>query len=135
MKRKVFLSLFIICLIFTLIGCDVVNHKEEVKEVVNAYWLALSNKRYVLAKTYCVPYGDAYYAVEDYQILSGDDYVTINWTSYINWIKVIGNKATVDIKLILNVTVCFEDICSSQTETLYNYSMYLIKIDSDWKLN
>ena len=62
------------------------------------------------------------------------DYITLNWTTYINWIKIIGNKATVNINITLFVTVCFEDICSSESETLYNYSMYLTKIDSIWKL-
>jgi len=134
MKRKLFLSLFIIYLIFTLMGCDVVNHKEEIKEVVNAYWLALSNKQFELAKAYCVPYGDAYYAVEDYQILSDYDYVTINWTSHINWVEIIGNKATTNLNITLVMTVCLDDVCSTQTETLYNHSMYLIKIDGGWKL-
>jgi len=134
MKRKVFLSLFIICLIFTLIGCDIVNHEEEIKEVVNAYWSALSNKQYELAKTYCITYGDAYYAVEDYQILSSDDNVTINWTSYINWIEIIGDKATVDLDITLIMTVCLEDVCSTQTENLYNHLMYLIKNCGEWKL-
>ena len=138
MKKKILLSIFVVFLILLFVGCGIipdVNQEEEVKEVINNYWLALSNKQYELAKTYCVSYGDAYYAVEDYQSLSDYDYVTINWTSYINWVNIIGNNATANMKLTLVVTVCLEDICSTQTETLYNYSMYLVKIDNIWKLN
>jgi len=137
MKRIILLSVFVVCLVLVLVGCGIIpdtNQKEEVKEVTNNYWFALSNKQYGLAKTYCIPYGDAYYAVEDYQILSSDDCVTINWTPCINWVKIIGNKATINMTITLDVTVCLEDICSSQNETLHNHSMYLIKGCGDWKL-
>ena len=137
MRNKLLVVGLIMSLVLALVGCGIVsdvNQKEEVKEVVNNYWLALSNKQYELAKTYCISYGDAYYAVEDYQSLSDYDYVTINWTIYINWVNIIGNKATANMRLTLNVIVCFEDICSTQTETLYNYSMYLTKISGIWKL-
>ena len=138
MKKKFLLSVFIIFLVLVLVGCGIIpdiSQKEEIKEVINNYWSALSNKQYELAKTYCMLYGDAYYAVEDYQSLSDYDYVTINWTHNINWIKIIGNNATVNMIIILDVTVCLEDICSSQNEILNNYSMYLSKIDGIWKLN
>jgi len=138
MKKKILLSFFTIFIVFSLIGCGVTldtNQKEQtIKEVINNYWLALSNKQYELAKTYCIPYGDAYNAVENYQNLFDYDYITINWDSYINWINIIGNEAVANIKLVLNVTVCFDNICSTQTETLYNYSMYLIEIYNIWKL-
>jgi len=137
MKRKILLSAFIIFLILALVGCGIIpdiSQKEEIKELINDYWLALSNKQYELARAYCVPYGDAYYAVEDYQNMSDYDYVTINWTSYINWITIIGSEATANMKLTLNVTVCLEDICSDQNETLNNYSMNLNKISGIWKL-
>lgn len=137
MKKKIIVSIFIVFLILVFVGCGIipdVNQEEEVKEVINNYWLALSNKQYELAKTYCIPYENAYQAVEDYQDLSDYDYVTINWTHNINWIKIIGNNATVNMIIILDVTVCLEDICSSQNEILNNYSMYLIKINGIWKL-
>lgn len=136
MKREYFLvTLFLILTIF-LTGCSVpgINQEMRVNITVNSYWLALSDKQYELAKNYCIPYGDAYYAVEDYQILSDYDYVTINWTPHINWIKIIGSKATVNMTITLDVTVCFEGFCSSQSETLHNYSMYLIKSYGDWKI-
>lgn len=141
MKKKILLSVFVIFLIFILIGCSGVipiipdiSQEEEIKEVINNYWLALSNKQYELAKNYCLPYGNAYYAVEEYQNLFDYDYITLNWILYINWVKIIGSNATVNTDITLVVTVCFEDICSSESETFYNYSMYLIKNNGDWKL-
>ena len=141
MKKKVFLLVFVIFLVLALIGCagvtsiipDLYQEDKVIKVVVN-YWSALSNKQYGLAKTYCMPYGNAYYAVEGYQSLFDYNYMTLDWISYINWVKIIGSKATVNMNVTLIVTVCFEDICSSESETLYNYYIYLAKIDDDWKL-
>ena len=139
MRKKIILSVFIILLIFISIGCSGINpiipdinQEEEIKETINNYWLALSNKQYGLAKIYCVPYGDAYYAVEEYQNLFDYDYITLNWTSYINYVEINGNEATVNIDITLVVTVCFENICSTESEILYNYPMYLIKTDDFW---
>jgi len=142
MKKKILLSVFVIYLILTLVGCSIIipvipdgYQKEEVKEVINDFWLALSNKQYGLAKIYCILYGSAYYAVEEYQSQTDSDYITLNWIPYINWVKIIGSKATVDLDITLVSTVCFEGICSSESETFCNYPMYLTKIDGIWKLN
>jgi len=137
MRKKILLLVFVVSLTLVLVSCGIISdisQKEEIKEVINNYWLTLSNKQYELAKTYCVPYGNAYNAVGDYQALSDYDYITINWTPYINWVKIIGNKATADMNITLVVIVCLEEICSTQTEILYNYYMYLIKDNGVWKL-
>ena len=141
MKKKIILLVFVVFLTLTLIGCSGVtpiipdgNQEEEAKEIINNYWSALSNKQYKLAKTYCILYGDAYYAVEGYQNMFDYNYMTLNWIPYINWVNIIGSKATVNINIILNVTICFENICSSESENLYNYLMYLIEVDDIWKL-
>ena len=138
MKKKTILSIFVMFLVLALIGCsgvtpDLYQEDKVAKTIVN-YWSALSNKQYELAKTYCVPYGDAYYAVEEYQSLFDYDYITLNWIIVYNWVKIIRNEAIVNMDINLIVTVCLEDICSNESETLYNYSMYLIKINGDWKL-
>ena len=138
MKNKILLSMLVIFLFLALIGCtgvtpDVYQEDKVTKAVVN-YWSALSNKQYESAKTYCVPYGNAYYAVEGYQNLFDYDYMTLNWILVYNWVKIIGNKATVNADITLIVTVCLGDICSNESETLYNCSVDLIRIDDDWKL-
>jgi len=141
MRKKIILSFFIILLSLVLINCSGVipitpdiNQKEEIKEVINNYWLALSNKQYELAKIYCITYGDAYYAIEEYQNLFDYDYITLNWILVYNWVEIIGSNAIVNVNITLIATVCFEDICSSSSETINNFSVYLIKIDNIWKL-
>jgi len=141
MKNKVLLLFFAIFFVLILIGCSGVipvipgeNQEEKVKEVINNYWSALSNKQYSLAKSYCIPYGNAYYAVEEYQNNFDYSYATLNWNVYINWVAITENNAIANVDLNLNVTVCFEDICSDASETLYNYPMYLAKISGAWKL-
>ena len=136
MKRRIIFSVFIVFLILALVGCGIttpsISDVNEIKETVNNYWLALSNKQYGLAKIYCITYGDAYYAIEEYQNLFDYDYITLNWTPYINYVEINGNEAIVNIDIALVVTVCFGDICSTESEILYDYPMYLIKIDDIW---
>jgi hypothetical protein len=139
MKKKILLSVFVVSLALILIGCSGVtpiipdvNQEEEIRGTVNNYWSALSNKQYELAKIYCIPHGNAYCMVEEYQNLFDYDYVTLNWTPHINYVEINGNEATVNIDIALIVTVCFEDICSTESEILYNYPMYLIRIDDIW---
>lgn len=138
MKKKILLSVFVIFLVLALIGCvgvtpDLYQKDKIVKTVVN-YWSALSNKQYELAKSYCIPHGNAYYAVEEYQSLFDYNYITLDWILVYNWVEIIGSKATVNMDITLIVTVCLEDVCSDENETLYNCSVDLIKIDNVWKL-
>lgn len=141
MKRKCFFVILFLILAIFLSGCSgvttpilEVNQEEVVKEIVANYWIALSNRQYELAKTYCVPNGKAYQAVEEYQSMPYFGSITIVFTSYINWVEITGNNATVNTNITINVTVCFEDICSDESETLYNYSMDLTKSNGAWKL-
>lgn len=138
MKKKYFLAILILMMTIFLIGCSIttpeINQEMEINITVTKYWLALSDRQYELAKTYCIPYGEAYYAVEEYQSLFDYDYLTLNWTPYIKWVKIIGNKATVNMDITLVVTVCFENICSSESETFYDCFIGLTKNIGAWKL-
>ena len=110
------------------------NESEDILIVVNDYWLALSNREYELAKTYCVLDGNAYQAAEEYQDMPYFESSTMMWTCYFNDLEVNGNSAEMNINLTLTVTVCFDDICSSSNEMINNYSIYLSKISGVWKL-
>ena len=141
MKKKVLISFFIIFLVLVLIGCSGVipeipdgNQEEKVKEIINNYWLALSNRQYELAKTYCIPNGNAYQVAEEYQDMPYIGSSTLVFNTYFNYIEINGNNAKANFNLTLTATVCFDDICSSADETLYNFSMYLVKINDIWKL-
>ena len=141
MKKKIIISFVVIFLILVLVSCAGViptipdeYQEEKVKGIIINYWLALSNRQYELAKTYCVPYGNAYQAAEEYQDMPYIGSSTLTFNVYFNYIKINGNNAKANFNLTLIATVCFEDICSSASEKLYNCSIYLSKISGDWKL-
>lgn len=140
MKKKILLLIFVMFLILALTGCvgvipPLLNNAEEILRAVDNYLLALSNREFELAKTYCIPDGNAYQAVEGYQDMPYIESSTLVFTAYLNYVETIGNNSEVNINLTLTAIVCFEDICSSESETLNNYFMYLTKIDDIWKLN
>jgi len=139
MRKKILLSVFIIFLILSLVGCSGIttpplHNAEEILMTVNNYWVALSNREFELAKTYCIPNGNAYQMIEGYQNTPYFASSTLVFTAYLNYIETNGNNSKVNINLTLTATVCFDEICSSSNETINNFSMYLNKIDGVWKL-
>jgi len=140
MRDKSLLLIFVVFLIFTLAGCSGIvtpplHNAEDILRTVDNYLLALSNREYELAKTYCIPDGNAYQTVEVYQGMPYFDSSTLVFSAYLNYVETSGNISEMNINLTLTATVCFEDICSSESETLNNYSMYLSKINEVWRLN
>mgnify|MGYP001095877290 CR=1 FL=1 len=141
MRKKIIVSVFVTLLVLVLIGCSGVTpvildigQEEKVKEVVINYWLALSNRQYELAKSYCILNGNAYQSAEEYQNVPFFSFSTTTFEPYFNYIETNGNNAKSNINITIKVTVCFEDICSSESEILNNLSMYLSKINGKWKL-
>lgn len=141
MKKKYFLVILFLILAIFLTSCSVVttvipgiNQEERVKGVVTSYWSALSNRQYWLAKSYCILYGEFYYLAEQYQGIPYLGSSTIRFIPYFNWIEVTGNNARTNINLTVISTICFGNICSTGSETLYNYPMHLAKIGGAWKL-
>lgn len=57
MKKIILLSVLIIFLVLILTGC---GDKEKISKVIDDYWLALSNRQYELAQTYCIEGGSRY---------------------------------------------------------------------------
>lgn len=140
MKKKILLSVFVMFLLFALVGCSgmitpPLHNAENILTTVDNYLLALSNREYELAKTYCIPNGNAYQMVEGYQDAPYLASSTLIFTAYLNYVETIGNNSEVNINLTLTATVCFEDICSSESETINNFSMHLTKINDIWKFN
>ena len=144
MKRKYFFVILFLTFAIFLVGCGgtgipttpetSITDEAKVKSVIQYYWLALSNRQYELAKSYCIPFGDFYSLAEEYQNMPYFGSTTVVFTSYINWVKITGNNATVNTNITISVTVCFGDICAEESETLHNYSMDLIKSNGTWKL-
>jgi len=139
MKKKVLLSVFVVFLILSLVGCAGIvppplHNAEEILRAVDNYLLALSDREFELAKTYCIPNGNAYQTVEGYQSAPYLASSTLIFTAYLNYVETNGNNSEVNINLTLTATVCFDEICSSSSETINNFSIYLIKIYNVWKL-
>ena len=123
MKRKILISFFVILLILALTGCRMIpeddpdwNDEKEIEEEINYYWDMISVGDYELAKIYCIPDGDAYNVVEEYEDLN---YSNLEFIVNYNWIKVIKDEAIVSIDLII--------IKSSESEVICDYIMYLTK--------
>ena len=123
MKKKVLLLLLIILLILVLTGCGMIpeddpdwNDEKEIEELINYYWDMISVGDYELAKIYCIPDGDAYNVVEEYEDLN---YSNLEFIVNYNWIKIIGDEAIVSIDLII--------IKSNESEVICDYIMYLTK--------
>ncbi|PKP61314.1 hypothetical protein CVT91_03465 [Candidatus Atribacteria bacterium HGW-Atribacteria-1] len=140
MKRKYFFVVLFLILAMFLVGCSgggivsPATDEAKVKSVIQDYWFALSNRQYELAKTYCILNGKYYLAVEEYQDIPYVGSLTWTFEPYFNYVEITGNNAKANINLTSTVTVCFGDICSDESETIYNWSMHLTKIGGAWKL-
>ena len=126
MKKKILISFLVILLIFTLTGCRMIpegnpywNDEKAIKELINYYWDSISVSCYDLAKIYCIPDGDAYNVVEEYEDLN---YSNLEFIVNYNWIKIIEDEAIVSIDLII--------IKSNESEVVCDYIMYLTKSSS-----
>ena len=95
------------------------NDEKAIKELINYYWDSISVSCYDLAKIYCIPDGDAYNVVEEYEDLN---YSNLEFIVNYNWIKIIEDKAIVSIDLII--------IKSNESEVVCDYIMYLTKSSS-----
>ena len=140
MKRKYFSIILVLILAMFLSGCGSsgivtpATDEVKVKSIIQDYWLALSNRQYELAKSYCILNGKYYFMVEEYQDMPYIGSSTFTFEPYFNYIEINGNNATANIDLKLTATVCFGDICSSESETIYNWPMHLTEISGGWKL-
>lgn len=141
MRKACFLLVLFLILAIFLNGCSIVttvipsiNQEEGVKRIVTDYWLALSNRQYGLAKSYCILNGASYRLVEQYQDMPYFGFSTVTFIPYFNWVEITGSSAKANINLTLTATVCFGDICATESETLYNCPIYLARIGGAWKL-
>ena len=126
MKKKVLISLLVIFLILVLTGCGMIpeddpdwNDEKAIEELINYYWYSISVGSYDFAKTRCIPDGDAYNVVKEYEDLN---YSNLEFIVNYNWIKIIEDEAIVSIDLII--------IKSNESEVICDYIMYLTKSSS-----
>jgi len=125
-KRKILISFFVILLILALTGCGMIpegdpdwNDEKAIEELIDYYWYSISVGSYDFAKIRCIPDGDAYNVVEEYEDLNNSN---LEFIVNYNWIKIIEDEAIVSIDLII--------IKSNESEVVCDYIMYLTKSSS-----
>jgi len=126
MKRKILLLVLVILLVLVFTSCRMIpeddpdwNDEKAIEELINYYWYSISVGSYDLAKTRCIPDGNAYNVVEEYEDLN---YSNLEFIVNYNWTKIIEDEAIVSIDLII--------IKSNESEVVCDYIMYLTKSSS-----
>jgi len=126
MKRKILLLVLVILLVLVFTSCRMIpeddpdwNDEKAIEELINYYWYSISVGSYDLAKIYCIPDGNAYNVVEEYEDLN---YSNLEFIVNYNWTKIIEDEAIVSIDLII--------IKSNESEVVCDYIMYLTKSSS-----
>lgn len=147
MKKKILLSLIVIFLILTLAGC---GNKEKIEEVIDNYYLALSNRQYELAQTYCIEGGSKYKYAEKLRKEQGNNYlypmIKTTFTPCITkwgWIKrgdtscfpntTVSTEMVITATDILGVTKTGWELGMSTTKTTPSVE-FLDKVNGVWKL-
>ena len=130
MRRVYFLAILFLILTIFLSGC---GNEEKIEEVLDNYWLALSNRQYELARTYCVPDGSKYKYSEHLQ-KDQDPTISLTFTPCItkwNWGKELGRtNAFLSTEIVITSTGIFG---MSATETVLSVA-FLTKVNGVWKL-
>ena len=147
MKRKVLLSVLMIILILTLIGCEIMppccTEEMKAKQEVYLYWQAIINRQYVLAKLYCVIGG-----IWDNKVDEWEEYINTNSEGVCSMVMIyfdkfykptgmIENNAVVYARIIVDKIVLPCKKMNGMDIDVFEYETELIKQNypyGDWKL-
>jgi len=139
MKRKYFLALFLVLVLF-LAGCDGVttpiSDETQIRNVVQNYCSAISDQDWDRAKSYCV-YGSQVYfitCVLEEQVNFYINYgysITITCSVTISNVEINGDYAEVSLSRG-TLIITMDDY--SQREDIKEGTIYLQKIDNSWKI-
>jgi len=136
MKKIILLSVLIIFLVLILTGC---GDKEKISKVIDDYWLALSNRQYELAQTYCIEGGSSYKYAEKLR-KERDPTIETTFTPCITewgWVKrgdaFVSTEMVIAATDILGVTKSGWERGMSTTETTPSVE-FLSKVSGAWKL-
>ena len=144
MRKKICIVFVLLVLISILTGCTggvpttpgiPVNEEARIKSVINEYFLAVNNKNWNLARSYCVYGGERYYATSQMQSLVNSYYaycsvVTVNFIPNIINVYVTGNYAQAYLYYYGVVTACGYSYSDGY------YTTYILqKIGNSWKIS
>ncbi|GAH93907.1 unnamed protein product, partial [marine sediment metagenome] len=130
MKRKYFLVVLFLILAMFLSGCGIVTDEEKVRDVIDEYFLAISDQEWEKAKSYCIYESDVYYETcdfEDYVDSLNLDFSFVDITFLVDIfdIRINGNDASAYVDGILNIITDDSSIIDSSSG-----NFYLQKVDN-----
>lgn len=134
MRRKYFLVILFLVLAIFLSGCGIITDAEKVRDVIDEYFLAISDQEWEKAKSYCIYESDVYYETCDFEdyidSLNLDfSFVDITFLVDIFDIRINGNDASAYVDGILNIITDDSSIIDNSSG-----HFYLQKVDNNWKL-
>lgn len=136
MKKRILLSFSVVFLVLILTGC---GDKEKISKVIDDYWLALSNRQYELAQTYCIEGGSRYKYAEKLR-KEQEPMIETTFTPCITkwgWVKrgdaFVSTEMVINATDILGVTKTGWERGMSTTETTPSVE-FLSKVNRAWKL-
>ena len=134
MKRKYFLVILFLILAIFLSGCGIVTDEGKIRDVIDEYFLAISNQDWNKAEGFCIYDSDLYYETcifEDYinSLYQFSSFVIVNCQVDIFDIIITGNYARAYIDG--RITILTDDFFKTNNSAGY---FYLQKVDNDWKV-
>lgn len=136
MKSKYLLVVLFLILAVFLSGCGIVTDEEKVRDIIDEYFLAISEQEWGKAKNYCIYESNVYYETCDFEdyidsLYLDFSFVDISFDVDIFDITIIGDFASAyidgSITIIKDDQFIFDDFSG--------YFYYLQKISNEWKLN
>jgi len=135
MKSKHFLVVLFLILAISLSGCEVVTNEEKIRDVIDEYFLAISEQEWGKAKSCCVYESDVYYETCDFE-----DYIDSLYLDF-SFVDIIFDVDIFDVTIIGDFASAYIDgsitiIKDDQfmIDDFSGYFYYLQKISNDWKI-
>jgi len=138
MKRKYFSIILVLILAMFLVGCaggvttPVISEETQIRDLISKLCLAISDKNWSLAKSYCYPDSSIYLEVEQVESMVAlypqisDVIILIN--PYIYSIDITGNEAKAIVSF--NIQIWYQgEYASNDTEKA---TTILIKSGGKW---
>ncbi|PKP57876.1 hypothetical protein CVT91_09675 [Candidatus Atribacteria bacterium HGW-Atribacteria-1] len=141
MKSKLLLSILVIFLVLTFIGCGTVPCCPDwvrAEQEVYSYWRAITNRQYELAKGYCVPDGVWYNKVDEWEEYintnsEGEASILISKAYFHEQTEIIGDIAVVYTTIYVD-KIAFPGSYLWEGDT-FEYEIELIRsLRGFWKL-
>jgi len=139
MKRKLFFVVLALIFAVFLAGCSsttgisTMSDEAQITNKIGQFCVALSDKNFDLAKSYCYPGSSAYLMIEQFENMIPESVQMSDITAWfypaIYSIDITGNEATVILSLNMQVSYQGQYLVNEETEPGI---MKLIKSGGEW---